>query len=130
MFKRRRFVLPAIVAAAGAGMAVCQPHMAAAAVTRTAICPAKPSACTVAFTTAPTTIRGMVDKAGTSSRVITWRVTYRGTTVCSGTYRPVEPPKAWPCSRIRGGIATFTTPGSPGPTRITITSGGPIVLPT
>jgi hypothetical protein len=110
----------ALVAALGMAVAASSP---AGAVTRHVYrCATTVSPCIARIVTTTSTVRGTVDKAGVSTATVTWKLTsLRGLVVCSGKYRPVDPPKAWVCRGVPIGPVIFTTPGTPGPTTVTAT---------
>lgn len=92
----------------------------AATVTRT--CPVQSNPCEVLFQATTSSVRVTVDKSGYSTKTLSWTLSARGRVVCEGTYRPVDPPRTTTC-RVPLWPIVFSTPGSPGATRVTFTTG-------
>lgn len=100
----------------------------AAAATTTYRCPPSPTgpgACTVALAhPVASEVRVTVDKSGRTSTVFPWSLRAQEQVVCSGTYRPVDPPVVAVCRAPAGRLLFTTLGGTPadGTTTVTISS--------
>lgn len=95
---------------------------AAAAVTVTRTCPQQLLPCTVSALHTVGSVTGTIDKVGLSSVAVPWTLSLRGVVVCHGTYRPADPMKRFACAAVPPGPVVFSTPGTSGATRITLSA--------